>query len=364
MKALRFLGIAGVTAGVISMANADGVLGGGLYYGMAGAGIAMPVGGNGRLNPALYSFAKRGFGAESPQFGYRLSGVNLKQLQDNLKSVSNGGLDSSNLSNLAKQFGAREVQLGGLAGLQLNVGQIFIAGSGEVLTKLVPNAGLMADVNAGGGSYNAADQLDGYGFGYYSIDVAMADKFKFDAYGVNLGARARIVKGYYSHQFVDGAAISSGGSAAPGSEMGGANVLNKSGLGLDIGGQLPLDAEKKNYAGFVVENLVKPKVSFDATLPVDIAGPTKISPFSTKYTVGIASQLAKGVWFAGDYYDVTKATTMSELRFGLMTTVIPGIGLQVGNGGKRGFAFGVAFLGVNLSFQKNVPMTASTGFKF
>ena len=364
MNVLKSVGIVCVVVGSAGAALADGTLGGGAYYGMAGAGVAMPMGGNGRLNPALYSFAKKGFGADSPMFGYRISGVNFQQLQDNLKSVSNGGLDSNNLSTLAKQFGSREVQLGGLAGLQFNVGPLYFSGGGEVFAKLVPNAALQADVKAGGGTYGAGDQLDGYGMGYYSLDASMANTVKVDTFSVNIGGRAKIVKGYYSHQFVDGATITSGGSSTLGTEMGGQQTLNKSGVGFDLGAQTAIDSDKKNYVGFVAENIIKPKVSFDGTLPVDIAGATAINPFSTKYTVGYAGEIADKVWFAADYYDMTKATSFSETRLGISTSILPGIGLQIGQGSKRGTSFGVQFLGINLSFQANAPMTAQTGFKF
>lgn len=359
-------------AGMVVLATsamADTSIGGGKYMGMAGAGSALPWASNARINPALYAFASKGFGLDPLRFGYRVKGVSFNDLRDNLSGTGNGGLNQGNLTSLAKTFGDETTQFGMDAGLQLKIGPVFIDGNVEALTQAVPNALLQADVAAGATAFNPGSRLDGYGYGFYSIDFGGAIPVPMKADMVNapkvsVGTRAKLVRGYYSHHFVSGAQITAGTGSTQGVEMGGSDVLNKSGLGLDFGvhAQFGPD-EKPAFASLNVENLLKPNVGFDSQLP-NAGGMDRVDPFRTRATLGVATKLEDKVWLAADLFDITNATDFRELRIGADFEVAKGIGLRAGYGSRNGIAIGFSILGINVAFQPNRPTVVQTAYRF
>ena len=88
--------------------------------------------------------------------------------------------------------------------------------SGGAIVRTHPNASLQADVKSGAAiqNYNIGDALDGYGYGYYSIDFAYGHEIPYSKNPtdprLSAGLRLRAMRSYFSHQFVNGTQIING----------------------------------------------------------------------------------------------------------------------------------------------------------
>ena len=185
-------------------------IGGRRASGMGGAGLAAKrdAGYRGFRNPAAYGLSDS-FRFLTPTIGYHISGFSLKELRDNLGSANSGVLDRNALGEFAQTFGDERARFGAVGDAGLNFGGLHVGASGFATVMTVPNAPLQAWAAAGADllALVGTEQLDGYGLGVQTIDVAYGQATKSpDGRESSIGARARIVRSYYSHHFADSAA--------------------------------------------------------------------------------------------------------------------------------------------------------------
>jgi hypothetical protein len=344
------------------------------YQGMGGAGLALPidVGSRGSLNPSLYGFESKHLTLDWPQVGYHAQGVTIPALRRDLGSFGSGALNAGRLTRIARDLGTNNIELGAVTELGLGMDGFHVGVETEALVSLIPNAPLRREA-ASGTFTDLNDNLDAYGYGYYSVDlgfghdIPLGSKSKDDT--LMVGARARLVTAYYAHRSVSGNQILQSESSTPGfgAEMDGQKTLNKSGLGMDLGLDFSTDA-RKLYFGAVVRNLVEPKVGFDGTLPDEqgfgIPGEVNFNPFKRQFDVGVGYMPYKKLALAADMVDIGNNGSHQEFRIGVDYAVNRWFNLQAGYGSRRSFAvgFGVGFF--NIAIGPNLPLTLSSVFRF
>lgn len=357
-------------------ARADVQFLGSASTGMAGAGLALPMFWNTEsANPALFSYSPKKFFFLIPNIQVFTRNISLSDLQSNLGTVSNGGLNASNLATFAHTFGDNDKQFGIAADLGIGYSGFVLGASGGALVRTHPNASLQADVKSGTAiqNYNTADALDGYGYGYYSIDFAYGHEIPYsknpDDPRLSAGLRIRAMRSYYSHQFVNGNAIISGASTstlAP--EMNGNNTISSNGIGADAGFHAAFGTNKNYYAALQVRNFVQPKIGFNATLPQDqttgVIGETRVNPFATQYDLGVGATLSKGFNVAVDGVDLGNYGNSEELRVGADYEFAKFFSVQAGYSSRNGWAAGAGIFGFTVAISQQIPISLSYAFRF
>ena len=339
------------------IASADWVIGSGPNAGMGRAGLALPGDtiNQGRINPAIYGLAPSGFRFQFPRFSFRLDGIGVGDLNDVIGEANNGGIDASKLSDIAREFGDENIQFGAGAGLGLFFGGLAIDFNGDALVAGLPNATLQNWVNTGAaGNVPIGSRLDAYGLGQYEIGFGYGKRFNTaGSADVSVGVRAKIVRSYYSHRFADANSIQNNldGTLAP--EMGGNDVLDESGFGLDLGFVASSSKTQGLFFGATIENLLEPKTTFQSTLPNGIPGTDTIQPYQRTVNLGVGYLAPKNFHVAADLVDVFNGAGGKEFRAGAQWNVSKGFALRGGYESRAGFTFGVGLGGFNLALGGN-----------
>jgi len=392
-----------VAIGGVSVAVADVGLGS-RSAGMGGVGLALP--GDpvacGRLNPAAYGLAPTRFRFGAPQLGLREQNLTFREAKDLLDRASSGGVSADTAKKLLQTFA------GGDRGLGFIGAGGFGFGGFEVSTDLQagglsrPNATLQlwdhyernvlgrdlgdpnqlalalvdlnsTNVNVQGQTVNFRDNAAGdvYGYGFYSINLAYGAAIPTGGgHPVAVGVRGRIVRGYYTHRAATGGQIATAAEIPLSPEMGGVDVRDKSGFGLDLG--VLAQVGPSSHVGLVVENLLRPRVGMPTISPWGPQGqpgvPGTVNPFHTTVSVGfgqtVKPQTGTGEFVYGvDWYDLGNASGGGEARFGAEYRW--GVfAVRAGYGTRLKGSVGFSLLGVDVNFSKEMPATMVAAFRF
>ncbi|HLK17248.1 MAG TPA: hypothetical protein VKT78_20760 [Fimbriimonadaceae bacterium] len=357
-------------------AKADVQFLGSASTGMAGAGLALPLFWNTEsANPALFSYSPKSFFFQVPDIQIFTRNISYSDLQSNFGNISGGGLNSSNLATFAQTFGDNDKQFGIGADLGIGVNGFVFGASGAALVRTHPNASLQADVKSGKPiqNYNPNDSLDGYGYGYYSIDFAYGREIPYTKNAadprVAAGLRVRAMRSYYSHQFVTGNQIIAGSTSATLSpEMGGNNTLSNNGVAADLGVHMAFGETKNYYAAAQIRNLIQPRIGVAATLPQDqttgVIGETTVNPFATMLDLGVGATPVKGLNLALDGIDLGNRGNSQEMRAGVDYEFAKFFSVQGGYSSRNGWAAGAGIFGFTVAVSRQIPISLSYAFRF
>lgn len=350
---------------IAATGSADWVFGSGRYNGMGRAGLALPGDYiySGRLNPAMYGLAPSSFRFQVPRFSFRLDGVGFNDVQDFFGDVNGGGLDSNKLAEAARRLGDGDFQFGAGTGLGFLFNGFALDFEGDAVVAGLPNAALQAWVGSGAqGNVPLASRLDAYGLGGYQIGVGYGRRLNTPGdMDLSIGARAKFVRSYFTHRFADANSIQNNTAGALSPEMGGKDVLDESGFGLDLGLVASTSKDRGYFAGLTVENLIVPKTTFDALAP-NLSTNT-VRPYSRTVNTGFG-YLAPGKFvFAADFVDVFNGAAQQELRVGSELT-LGRFALRGGYESRSGFTVGAGFGGFNIAFGGNSNAALSYALRF
>lgn len=353
---------------------ADWRFGGNKSPGIGGVGLAVPSrpAYDGISNPANFAFTRKVFDFTWPHFGVRFEGISIPELRDHLSSVDSGGLKPDRLAKLARDLGDRPTEFGGTGGVALTFQGLQVSFEGQVLVNTLPNADLQDWVRNGGGDgsllidgdprYNGAS-LNGYGIAFSSLNIAYGVPVRLKSNSrLAVGGRARIVRTYYSHQVIDAQRIATDAPGLLAPEMGGANVISRSGLGVDAGAIYTVGPERKLHYGASIENLIEPSVAFRGT-STDLVTPRTFDAFRRRTSVGAGYQVNERSLIGADWVDVANHTGAAELRMGAYFQVDPRFGVGAGFGTRSPFTIGVNVLGFNVAYSSRLPLRLESVFR-
>ena len=358
----------------LSLALAPNVLAGNLSIGaskasaMAGAGLALAGYGDGSNyeNPAMLAYDK-GFKFYNFDLGLVLSGISLNNLTNSLSGINKGGLSSANLIKLAQEYGSNRVALGALGRIGASFDGLGIGISGSALITTIPNSQLQQWASSGA-NLNApvnGMQLDGYGYGYESLNVGYGHTLPAGkASSQSLGVVVHFLQTYYSHQIANESQIVNANGqnlTTPAPEMNGKSALSTKGVGFDLGWHYATGPDQRLQLAAVVNNLIQPKVGYLGTLPNNVTGVTSINPFARSLSFGSGYELKKGAVIALDWVNV--GSNFSEVRAGGMIPVGP-LRFSGGYGSLTGFTVGIGYGSFNFTYGATDGFRAGTFFRF
>lgn len=350
---------------VAQLAQADWVIGSGRFSGMGRAGLALP--GDyiytGRSNPAMYGLAPPDFRFLVPGISFRFEGVGIGDLQDFRSSINQGGLDDDDISALARKFGDSNFEFGGGVGVGAFFQGLAVDFSGDALVRGLPNTDLQNWVSGGSqGAVPVDARLDAYGLGGYEFGIGYGRRINTSGtMDVSIGARAKIVRTYYTHRFVDSAGIQANSPGTLGAEMGGQDVLSESGLGLDLGIVGSVSRDRGLFVGGTIENLLVPKTTFDASSPQ--LSNSIVRPYARTVNLGMGYITPGKFVFAADLVDVFNSADRLELRVG-SELITNGLAIRGGYESRSGFTIGFGYRGFNMAFGGNSSGQFSYALRF
>lgn len=360
---ISFLGFLFLAAASQTHANDLG-LGGSRSAGMGGAGLAIvrDSRGPGASNPANFALHQR-FYLATPDIRWNLTGISWGDFGDLFKGVGSGGaLDSNQLGEIARKLGDRNTEFGLNLGLGAQFGSygIDIRAQGAGTTN--PNASLRNWVQAGSdlAAIPVDAQLDGYGLATGELGFTGAHMVNAADGKLALGARAKIVRAYYSHYQANALDIALGGSTL-GAEMGGKSTLEKTGFGLDLGGHYQPNAIKGLSTAMVVNNFLSPNVTFQGFGPG--GGPSSIRAYPRTVDIGAAYEQGP-LTLAADVVDMFNGGGRKELRMGGEFALGRLFAVRTGYGSRTGGTVGFGVAGFNLAFGRKLPVEASYALRF
>ncbi|MEZ5163086.1 MAG: hypothetical protein R2688_04920 [Fimbriimonadaceae bacterium] len=366
--ATRSLCLAFATLTLAGIGQAQIVIGSGRASGMGRAGLAVPYDWNssGRLNPAIYGLLPSQFRFSVPGLAYRFQGLSFNDLRTYSGNINDGGLDPNQLSDLARNLGDENVEFGlGLSG------SFFMSGfaldfSGEGLAATRPNASLQVWSGSGANGAPPADaQLDAYGVAGYETGFAYGRRIRMDGVpDASLGVRVKLVKSYYTHQFVDSNAIANNSGSTLGSEMGGNLVLSQDSAGVDLGLILSSSKTEGFFAGATIDNFITPETSFAATLPNNVVGTKIIRPYARMVNAGVGYLTPDRFMIAADVYDIFNGGGAKEFRSGFEYLMTDWFALRGGYASRSGFTMGVGLGDINLAYSTQYPGQFNYAFRF
>jgi hypothetical protein len=333
--------------------------------GMAGAGLALPddVLQTGRVNPAAFAYA-RAFRLGIPTIGYQALGLSLRQIRDEIDSIGAGGFDPEGLADFARRFGDEEKRFGVNGSLAAAGAGLGFGFGGEVSVTTIPNEPLQAWVAAGAeGIPPEESRLDGFGYGYGSLDLGYGQSHALESGELAVGVRVRAIQTYFSHHFSDREQIQAGTGSARAPELAAedTDVLSRRGLGADLGALFTPAATPDVHYAFVAENALRPRVGFDGTDP--LGNPLRVDPFQTAFSGGV-SWRAENVVYVADIVDMGNRAGRSALQFGAEYRVTPQFALRAGYSSRDRMAVGLSFAGIEVAVSRETPLLISTGLRF
>lgn len=353
------------TLAIAAVGSADWVIGSGRFNGMGRAGLALPGDYiySGRLNPAMYGLAPSKFQFAVPRFSFRLEGVGFGDLQDFFGDIDNGGLDENKLAEIARNLGDENFEFGAGAGLGILFNGFALDFAGDALVAGLPNQPLQNWVNTGAqGNVPVNSRLDAYGLGGYQIGIGYGKRFNTPGeMDMSIGARVKIVKSYYTHRFADANSIQNNTAGALSPEMGGNDVLDENGVGLDFGIVSSASKDRGFFVGATVENLIAPQTTFDGLAP-DLAT-SIVRPYPRTFNTGIGYLTPGKFVFAADFYDIFNGAGEQEFRTGA-EWLLGGLALRGGYESRSGFTIGAGIGGFNIAFGGNSSGALSYALRF
>lgn len=330
---------------------------------MGGAGLALPFDAvhTAKLNPAKLAFGRKTLTLSMPTVSIGTRNIKLSEVRDYLKDSDNG-TDGGSLTDLAKEFGDQNFDLGAWAEWGLTTSMWQLRGHGSVSAKVRPNSVLRDEVRNGNQVFSAGAQADGYAVGQTSVEIATARPV---GSGAAIGIRVKSVRAYYSHFIADADDLNDVTDPEPAPELNGRDSVSRSGLAFDLGYLTPIGKDNRTYFGAVVNNVVQPSTSFDFQSPDNGDAPARtrtVNTFRRSLDIGIGHLGASHTMAALDVADVSNANRTREFRLGFEK----GLGrfaVRAGYGSRRGLTFGVGFLGINLSTTSRGGASFATQFK-
>lgn len=351
-----------------AFATADLTFGSGRASGMGNAGLAVPYDWlySGRLNPAIYGLAPESFRLQIPGLSYRLQGLNFDEFRDFAGSINDAGIDENKVSELARTIGDENSEFGAGVGLGIFTQGLMLDFGGEAVAMTRPNATLRNWVQTGSqGNVPANSRLDAYGVGGYEIGAGYGRRLNTPGnYDIAIGARAKFVKSYYTHRFVDSAAIQNNAGSALAPEMNGKDSLDENGFGLDVGVVASTSKTEGLFFGATVENLIEPKVTFDGTLPGGSPGTSTVRPYRRSFNVGTGYLTPNKFLLAADFYDVFNGAGTQEFRAGAEFKSTSWFAVRGGYASRSGFTVGLGLGSINLAYSSDLPSQLSYSFRF
>ena len=341
---------------------------------MAGAGLALPldIAQNHRLNPAMLGYGSAKFSFQYPSFGYHLDGLSISDLQNKFGNIGQGGVDSNKLITVAQTLGDGQKTIGVDTTLGFEYGAFSLDGAGSANITTLPNSSLVSDTKSGSFT-NLNDQLDAYGLTDYEIGVSYGKLLQTTTGHLSVGGTIKSATAYYSHQYVNGTAITTGsGSTTTAPEMNGANDVNQTGVGADLGVLYDAGKNSNVYYGLTVTNLIEPNVSFNRYVPItdpntgvttEVQGDS-VKPFQRSINAGVGGVVNGKILLAGDMYDIGNHAGNSQMRFGAEYAFGKGLALRGGYNTETGFAVGFSVLGINFAYASNSQLSVALGVKF
>jgi hypothetical protein len=356
-------------AGTAAFAE-DVRLGGGRAFGMAGAGIALPldVYENHRLNPALLGFAGEKFRFGIPYIGYHAKRISLKGVQDLIGDIDSGGIEDDQVVKLARKYGSNTKEFGVNGGLGVSGGHFALSGGAEAIVRSVPNAQLKAFLATGDNDYNNApidSRLDAYGLGYYEMNASYGHEVLKGADRLSVGATVRGVSAYYAHKVADAEAIAGNGDVRNGSEVAdGDDVIKRSGVGVDLGAVGTLRKLPNAYYGVNIRNLVEPNIRFVRTFPnTDFPLRRDLRPFQREINVGTA--YVQGRYLAAaDMIDLGNHAGHAGFRVGGEYAFSKYLAIRGGYDSRSKFVVGLCLGGVNAAVSADGSTSIVTAIRF
>lgn len=329
--------------------------------GMGGAGVGSGI--VSMINPAVLAKNKV-VRIQAPGITGRATGAigSLSDLVDTQNFLKSASSAEDQVSFLAKTYGRSDSSFGASTGVAIQAGPLELGFSGLVSGILQPNAALQQWSTAGGSgllpSGAAADvsalamASPSVGFGVNLKPMTVKGVSHTSQVSLMVGARVRMIAlGYsrYSATEDDGEFVTQ-----PGSELGGATSVTRTGIGADIGavGQSRLNGYDIQ-AGIAIQNFVNPRLSFSGK-----AG-NSFTPTVSTVTVGV-SAVKSGLIVAADIAD---ALGSQELRMGVEKQLGP-IAIRGGLNSRLGPTVGFGIFGINVAYGKGMPLQAATTVRF
>lgn len=362
--------MAGLVALAVSgFAPAQVRIGGARLTGLAGAGLALPYSaGQVVVNPGLYARRRKTAQLHGPLLDYYAKGLSFSEFQDLYGTIQGGGIDVDNLGELGRKFGRSRKEIGVLGLIGATLGGVFVGYRAEASGSTIPNEELRqwsresGDPLTLGTTYSGAG-LDAFGYAYESVDFGYGLPFRRDNGTLNVGARVRNVSAYYTHFTANASVLQAGSAGAPGPEMGGDDVLKKSGVGMDLGFMYTPREEKSLHFGAVVENLIRPSVGFKEAEP-HTAKLKSFNPFNTAISVGTAFVPSKKFEIAADYIDITDSANRSSLRMGAEYHFNDQFALSAGLNTRETWTVGASIFGIYVSFAGDQKLWLGRSLRF
>lgn len=362
--------IAGLAAaGLTCVAPAQIRIGGARLTGLAGAGLALPYdAGQVVVNPGLYARSRKMAKFHGPYLDYYAKGLSFGDFSDMYGSIQGGALETENFGTLARKFARNRKEIGVLGSVGATLGGIYIGYRAEGSGSTLPNAELKAWAKESGDpstlstTYSGAG-LDGYGYAYDAVEFGYGVPFQQPGGTFNVGLRLRDVRAFYTHVIANAAVIQSGGNGTQGPEMGGKDVLKKSGVGIDAGVMFTPQSARNVYLGAVLENAVSPKVGFEQAAP-QTNQLKSFNPFATTFNVGAAFVPDKKFMAAADYVDVTNSANRAALRLGAEYMFKKNLGVSAGYNSRETWILGADIYGVYVNISGDQKMWLGRSLRF
>ncbi len=365
----RNLGFSLLLAGSACLGQAQVKIGGARLTGLAGAGLALPYdAGQVVSNPGLFARSRKAAKLHGPYLDYYTRGLSFAALQDMYGSVQGGALETKNFGTLARRFAAGRKEIGLIGSVGATLGGVYVGYRAEASASTLPNAELQNWASQSGDpstlatTYSGAG-LDGYGYAYDSVEFGYGVPFQQPTGTWNVGAKVKNVRAYYTHFVADAATIESGGSGAPGPEMGGKNVLRKSGVGADLGFMYTPRTSQSIHYGAVVENLVQPGVGFQQAAP-QTAKLRDFNPFKTALSLGAAYVPDDKFMFAADYIDLGNSANRAGLRTGAEYRFRKNLAVSAGFNSRDTWIVGADVWGVYVTFSGHNKLWLGQSLRF
>ena len=344
-------------------------IGGARLTGLAGAGLALPYD-SGQVvhNPGIFARKRSMAKLHGPYLDYYTRGLSFGEFQDIYGSVQGGALETNNFGTLARRFAEGRKEIGVSGSVGATVGGVYVGYRAEGSATTLPNqtlkdwAAQSGDPATLSTTYSAAG-MDGYGYAYDSVEFGYGVPIQQPSGTWNVGLKMKNVRAFYTHEIANAAVIESGGDGSAGPEMGGKDVLRKSGVGMDVGFQYTPQTLKNVHFGGVVENFIKPSVGFHQAAP-QTGTIRDFNPFNTAASVGVAYVPNGKFMAAADYIDITDSANRAGLRMGAEYRVRKNLAFSAGVNTRDTWIVGADVWGVYITFSGRNRLWLGQSLKF
>lgn len=332
--------------------------------GMGGAGLAVvsKTDNSNPINPAALALADRKTHFRLPGIGFGAHGLPLRDAYNHIK----GGSDGNDALSLARDFGKKDLELTGGMDWGVRLGHLDIHATGSARAVLLPNAALQTwaqTANGDVGLLTGAERADLIGAAVYSLPtVQYAERVSpgGSPTRIEMGVRAKIQRGIYSHYIVTADDIKNNHGGTPAPELGGGTTITKDGLGLDLG----LLVHPRDHNGLsgalLVFNAIEPNFRVTGTDTTGAAVRYNMQP----RTIAIGSAYEAGRFVAAlDGVDLTRSYGDMQGRFGLEYTTQQ-VSYRAGYASARGFTVGLGWRSLQIAVGAKAPLEIAQTLRF